>query len=111
MVFWPPGEDGGIQAAAGSEVALDDAPDRISGFDDVAEHFVYGIFVKNAQIAVGEEIHFEGLEFDAGFAWFILNGDNAEIRESRLGANRRVFGEASGNDIAGILVGPGLQGG
>ena len=81
MVFWPPGEDGGIQAAAGSEFALDDAPDRISGFDDVAEHFVYGIFVKNAQIAKSEDVVLQGLEFHTQLVGHVFDGYHPKVRE------------------------------
>lgn len=54
----PAGEDGSGQAAAGREFAADDTPLRANGFDNVAEDFVHSVFVEDAQIAVGEEIHF-----------------------------------------------------
>jgi len=42
----PTGEDGGGEAAAGSEFAADDAPFGLDGGDDVAQHFVDGVFVE-----------------------------------------------------------------
>jgi len=43
----PAGEDGGCQAAAGSEFAADHAPFGLHGGDDVAQHSVDGVFVEN----------------------------------------------------------------
>ena len=54
MPLGPAGEDRGVQAAARSELSLDDAPDGIACLDDVMEHLVDGIFIEDAEIAVGE---------------------------------------------------------
>src|SRR5258708_2832805 len=40
----PAGEDGGGEAAAGSEFAADDAPFGLHGGDDVAQDFDNGVF-------------------------------------------------------------------
>src|SRR6267378_3154302 len=93
----PASEDGGGEAAAGSEFAADDAPFGADGGDDVAEDFVDGVFVEDAEAAIGEEIHFEGFELDAIFFGHVLNGDGAEV------------GEAGGDDVAGELIGPGFE--
>jgi hypothetical protein len=50
----PAGEDGSVEAAAGSEFAADNAPFGTDGGDDVVEHFVDGVFVKNTEIPVSE---------------------------------------------------------
>src|SRR6266850_7553525 len=105
----PASEDGGGEAAAGSEFAADDAPFGADGGDDVAEDFVDGVFVEDAKAAIGEEIHFEGFELDAIFFGHVLNGDGAEVGEAGLGADRGVFGEARGDDVARELVGPGFE--
>ena len=49
----PAGEDGGREAAARSEFAADDAPFGADGSDDVAENFVDGVFVEDAEVAIG----------------------------------------------------------
>src|SRR5271166_5255497 len=110
MTLWPACKNGSVQATTGSEVPFDDAPDGPGGFDDVLEHFVDGIFIENAQIAIGEQVHFQGLELDAILARLVLNGNDAEVGQAGLGANRRVFGKSSGDDVARKLVGPGFQG-
>ena len=105
----PAGEDGGGEAAAGGEFAAHDAPFRANGGDDVAEDFVDSIFVEDAQAAVGEEIHFQGFQLDAIFFGHVLDGDGTEVGETGLGADGRVFWKASGNDVAGKLIGPGFK--
>jgi hypothetical protein len=105
----PASEDGGGEAAAGGEFAADDAPFWEHGGDEIAEDFVDGVFVEDAEIAIGEKIHFQGLELDAGFFGHVLDGDGAEVGEAGLGADGGVFGKARGDDIAGELIGPGLE--
>src|SRR5712692_8255124 len=82
----PAREDGRGQAAAGGEFAAHDAPFGLNGGDDVAEDFVDGVFVEDAQAAVGEEIHFQGLQLDAIFLRHVLDGDGAEVGEAGIGA-------------------------
>src|SRR5216683_1554498 len=105
----PPGEDGGGEAAAGSKFAADDTPFGLNGGDDVAKNFVHRVFVEDAQAAVGEEIHLQGLQLDAVVLGHVLNGDGAEVGEPGLGADGRVFGKARGNHVAGKLIGPGFE--
>src|SRR6266851_4434989 len=105
----PAGEDGGGEAAAGSEFAADDAPLGAHGGDDVAEDFVDGVFVKDAEAAVGEQIHFQGFQLDAILLRHVLDGDGAEVGETGLGADGGVFGKARGDDVAGKLIGPGFE--
>src|SRR6266853_2204689 len=49
----PAGEDGGGQTSSGSKFATDDAPFGADGGDDVAQDFVDGVFIEDAQAAVG----------------------------------------------------------
>src|SRR5216683_2467130 len=107
--FGPAREDGRGQAAARSEFAAHDAPFGLNGGDDVAEDFVDGVFVEDAQAAVGEEIHFQGLQLDAVLLRHVLDGDGAEVGETGLGADGGVFGKARGNNVAGKLIGPGFE--
>src|ERR1700730_16360109 len=57
----PTGKDRRSQAAAGSELAPDDAPFGLDGGNYVAQDLVDGIFVENAQVAIGKQVHFQGL--------------------------------------------------
>src|SRR6266852_1170654 len=54
----PAGEDGGGEATAGGEFAANETPFGANGGDDVAENLVDGVFVEDAQAAVGEQVHF-----------------------------------------------------
>jgi hypothetical protein len=105
----PAGKHGGGEASTGSEFAAHNAPFRVNGVDNVAENFVYGVFVEDAEAAVGQEIHFQGFQLDAVFLRHVLDGDGAEIREARLRTDGRVFWKARGDDIAGELIRPGFE--
>src|ERR1700676_4269053 len=50
----PSGKDRGSQAAAGREFAADDAPFGLHGGNDVAQDFVDGVFVEDAQVTISE---------------------------------------------------------
>src|SRR5207248_11049781 len=99
----------GGEAAARGKVAAENAPFGANGGDDVAENFVDGIFVEDAEAAVGEEIHFQGFQLDAIFFRHVLDGDGAEVGETGLGADGGVFGKARGDNVAGKLIRPSLE--
>src|SRR2546426_6974632 len=101
--------DAGGQAAAGSEFAANNTPNRLGGFHDIAQDAVDGVFIKDSEAAIRQQIHFQGLQLEAEFLRPILNRDGTVVRKPGLGADRSVFGKARGDGIAGELVGPGLQ--
>jgi hypothetical protein len=104
------GDDGG-DAAAGAEVAYDNGPDGVAGFDDVVENLVDDVFLEDAQVAVGEEILLEGLEFEAALAGHVADGETAEVGETRFGADAGELGIVH-EDLVGLeLVLPGFDGG
>jgi hypothetical protein len=105
----PAGEDRGGETTAGGEFAADEAPFGVEGGDEFAKDSVDGVFVEDAEVAIGEEIHFQGLELDAGFLGHVLDGDGAEVGEAGFGADGRVFWKARGDDVAGELIGPGFE--
>src|SRR5713101_3891765 len=105
----PASKDRGGQAAARREFAANDAPFGSDGVQDVTENLIHGIFIKNAQIAVSEQIHFQGLQFDALFLRHVLDGDGAEVGETGLWAYRGILGEARGNHVARILIWPSFE--
>jgi hypothetical protein len=90
----PASENRSGQAAAGGKFAADHAPFRVNGGDEVTKNSVDGVFVEDAQAAVGEEIHFQGFQLDAIFLRHVLDGDSAEVGATGLGANGGVFGTA-----------------
>ncbi len=70
---------------------------------------VDGVLVKDAEIPVGVDIHFERFEFETGFVGHVVQRDGAEIRQIRFGANRRVLRNFDGNFIPLILIREGLD--
>src|SRR5260370_1443942 len=105
----PAGFDAGSQATAGSEFAANNAPNRLGGFHDIAQDAVDGVFVKDSEAAIPQQVHFQGLQLEAEFLRLILNRDGAVVRKPGLRADRGVFGKARGDGIAGELVGPSLE--
>ena len=103
------GLDGAAEAAACGEVSDYSRRDRLAGFDDVGQNLVDGIFVEDANIAVGMNIDFERFEFDAGLIWNVGELDGSKIRKAGLWANGGVFWNVNGNLITRILVRPGFQ--
>ena len=106
---WPSRKDGGCQAAAWGEFAANDAPFRLDGVDDVVEHFVHGVFVEDAEVAVGQQVHFQRFELDAVFARHVLDSDGAEVGQAGFWADRGVLRKFGGDDVARELIGPGFQ--
>ncbi len=102
------GDDGG-DAAARTEVADDDGPDGVGGFDDVVEDLVDDILLEDAEIAVGEEILLEGLQLHAFAAGHIADGEATEVGETGLGADGGELGVVD-EDLVGLeLIRPGLD--
>jgi hypothetical protein len=103
------GDDSG-DAAAGAEVSYDHGPDWVTGFDDVVEDLVDDVFLEDAEVAVGEEVFLEGLEFQAALAGHIADSEAAEVGEAGLGADAGELGIVD-EDLVGLeLVLPGLDG-
>src|SRR5260370_23281791 len=69
--------DAGGQAAAGSEFAANNAPDRLGGFHDIAQDAVDSGFVKDSEAAIRPQIPFQGLPLEAEFLRLRLNRDGA----------------------------------
>ena len=104
------GFDYGGDAAAGTEVADDLGPDGVAGFDDVVKDLVDDVFLEDAEVAVGEEVLFEGLELEAALAGHVANGEAAEVREAGLGADGGELGVVDEDFIGLELVLPGFDG-
>src|SRR5262249_13086329 len=87
----------------------DDAPLRGDGFDDVVQDFIDGVLIEDAEVAVSQEIHFERFQLDAAFARHVADGDCAVVGKASFGADGSIFGKVRGDDVAGKLVGPGVE--
>src|SRR6202040_47741 len=105
------GFDDGGDAAAGAEVADDDGPDWVAGFDDVVEDLVDDVFLEDARVAVGEEVLLEGLEFEAAAAGHVADGEAAKVGEAGLGADGGELGVVDEDLVGAELVRPGFDGG
>src|SRR5579883_777279 len=105
----PGGRDHRAEAAAQREIADYRCGDGIGGFHDVAQHAVDDVLLKDAQVAVGEQVHLVGFELEAVAVRHVAQHELAEIGQTGLGAHGS---ELVGNDfdfVIGILVGPGLD--
>ena len=98
-------------AAAGTEDSVDYGPDGVGGFDDVFEHLVDDVFLKDAEVAVTEEVLLERLQFEAAFARHVADGEHAEVGEAGFGAHGGEFGVVNDDFVAGKLVFPCFDGG
>ncbi len=92
------------QPAARSEGAGDFRPDGPAGCDDIVKDSVDGIFIEDAEIAVGMDIHFERFQLKAFFVGHIVQRNGSEVRQVGFGANRGVFGDLNRNFVSLILV-------
>jgi hypothetical protein len=104
------GFDDGGDASAGAEVADDLCPDGIAGFDDVVEDLVDDVLLKDAEVAVCEEILLEGLELEAGLAGHVADGEAAEVGQAGLGADGGELGVVDEDFVGAELVAPGFNG-
>jgi hypothetical protein len=105
------GFDDGGDAAARTEVADYFGPDRVAGFDDVIEDLVDDVLLKDAEVAVGEEIFLEGFQLEAGLARHVSDGDAAKVGEAGLGADAGELGVVDEDFVCLELVAPGFDGG
>lgn len=79
-------------------------PHRPTGLDDIMKDAVDRVLVKDAEIPIGVDVHFECLEFKAGFVRHVMQRDGAEIRQICFWANRGVFWNLDRNLVAFVLV-------
>src|SRR5439155_25775381 len=98
------GFDGAPQAPAGGELADDTGVDRQAGGNEVSQNSVHGILVEDADVAVGVDIQFQGLQLHAQLVRHIDDADRAKVGEPGLGADGRVFRHLDGDLIALELI-------
>ena len=105
------GFDHSGDAAAGTEVAYYFGPDGVGGFDYVVEDLVDDVFLKDAEVAVGEEIFLERFELEAQFARHVADGEATEVGQTGLGADAGELGVVDEDLVSLELVPPGFDGG
>ena len=105
------GFDDGRDTSAGAEVAYYVSPDWVAGFDYVVEDLVDDVLLKDAQVAIGEEIFLEGLQFEAALAGHVADGDAAEVGQAGLGADGGELGIVDEDLVGFELIAPGFDGG
>src|SRR5580704_5999450 len=105
----PASEDRSGQTAPGRKFAAHHTPLRTNCIDNIMKNLVHSIFVENPEIAIAEKVHLKSLELDAVLAGHILDGDSAIVGHPGFWTNGCVFWKARGNDVAGVLIGPGIK--
>lgn len=105
----PAGFDGGGDAAAGTELAADDGPNRIAGFHHVFKDLVDDVFLKDAEVAVAEKVLLEGFQLEAAFAGHVADIQHAEVGQACLGANGSKLGVVNRDFVGWELILPGLD--
>jgi len=92
------------ESATCGEGAGDFGPGRMAGVDDILEDAIHGIFIEDAQIPVGVDVHFECLKLKAFFVRHVMQRDGAEIRQICFGTNGCVLWNLDRDLVAFILV-------
>ena len=96
--------NGALHASSDIEVARDRGPNRSRRFDKISEDPVDGVFVKDPQIPIGEDIIFEGFQFYAPLIRHVVNGDDPEIGETCLGTDGGELGDGDRDLVALELI-------
>jgi hypothetical protein len=86
-------------------------PHRIAGLHHVFKNLVHDVFLKDAEIPVAEQILFERFQLQTALARHVADGQNAEVGQAGLGADRGQLRIVDLNLVSGKLVLPGLDGG
>src|SRR6476469_370178 len=106
---WPPGFNRGTDPATGTKHTLHDCPRWFHGTHHVFQHLVYDVFLKDAQIAIVQQVFLKRLEFQAKLAGHVADFQNAEIGQASLGTDRGELRHVNENFVSGKLVGPGID--
>ena len=73
------------------------------------ENAVNGILVENADISVGVDIHFKGLELKAVFIRLIVKRNRAKVRQIGLWTDSRILGNHDRNFVTFVLIWKGFN--
>ena len=97
------------EPAASGEGAGDCGPYGTAGFDNIVEDSVDGIFVEDAEIPVGVDVHFERFQLKTFFIRHVVQCNGPEVRQVSFWTNRCVLGDLNRNFISLILIREGLD--
>lgn len=100
------GTDQASKAPSSGELSRDGRRYRATSFDDVGKDSVDCILIKNSEIAISVDIHFEGFQLHAGLIGYIGQSNCSKIRKTGFGANRGIFRNVYRDFIPGILIRP-----
>src|SRR5258707_211510 len=112
-MLWPrPARfDDGRNSTAGTEICFDDGPYRIAGLHDVLQYPVDYVLLKDAEVPVGEQIFFQGLQLEAALAGHVTDSQAAEVGQAGFRTDRCEFGIVYQDLVAWKLVLPGFDAG
>ena len=106
----PAGFDDGRDPSARTEITFYNGPDGVASLYEIFKNLVDDVFLKDAQVAIAEEVLFVRLELDATFAWHVAEGEDAEVGQAGFGADRGKLRIVDENLVAGELVRPCFDG-
>lgn len=102
--------NGCAYAAAWTEFTFHNSPHRIASLHDVCQDLVHDVLLKDAEVAVTEEILFERFQFQTAIARHVADGQNPKVGQAGLGANRGQLRIVDLNFVSGKLILPGPDG-
>lgn len=84
--------DVAVEPATGGPLAFDPDFARLYDSDEVVQNPIGDLFVENAFISEGLQVHFEALQLDANFLGNIREHDRSVVRLPGFGAHRGELG-------------------
>jgi len=103
------GFDDGPEPAPGIELARHGRPDGAAGFDDILEDAIDDVLIEDAQVPVGQEVFFQGFQFQDARLRLVINGQGPEIRQAGLRTDRGELRDLDLDLVTGELVGKGID--
>ena len=70
-----------VQTKTTGKIADDGRSHRLCSRNDILQHPVHHVLLKDSDITVGQQIHFVGFEFQATLVRYVSQKDLAEIRQ------------------------------
>src|SRR6266699_142177 len=106
---WPFREHDRGNPSSGTKVAFYFSPHWTRPSHNIIQHLIDNVLLKNPEITIGLQIFLKRFEFQTKFVGHVADGNHAEIRQSRLRADRSKFRVLYKNLVSGKLVGPGFD--
>jgi hypothetical protein len=97
------------ESPTGCEGTGDVGPDWMARFDDIVQDSVDGIFVEDAKIPVGVDVHFERFQLKTFFIRHVVQRNGSKVRQVGFRTNRCVLGDLNCNFISLVLIREGLD--